>query len=1015
MASQREPDPGDRDTCPPLDILVQWQQDQLPPDQVQDLIQHLEICPACLKVVEGLVAADPVSRHLLQEPPLVSEEDRTAVASLVQRMRVLAATPHPTADTKVMPRLDFSFLGQPQAAGEIGRLGSYRLQRLLGQGGMGLVFLADDQSLQRAVALKVMRPEAEQKPGGRQRFLREARAAAAVRHEHVVTIHHVDETNDVPFLVMELLQGQALEKRCQTGPPFSLAEIVRIGREVAEGLAAAHDQGLTHRDIKPDNIWLEAPGEKVKLLDFGLARAATADTRITQERLVVGTPAYMAPEQACGEPVDARTDLFSLGCVLFRLASGRLPFQGQTPLAILQALATTTPPLLHQLNPAVPQSLSRLVASLLARRPQDRPASARAVVEALAAIEREGTAEFEKQPAPHPKTAGRWVLVLALAGVLALAVGTLEGLLYQPKKPADPGTGAVRLPDAVPADAMKRQDIPEELLVLAGGGDSAQAPPELVAILGGPRYFPVGKSNPDYLCTRFSPDGRLLAACVHKEVWLYEVATGRVLRRLPHGRSCGWLDFRPDNQVLAVSGEDGIDLWELSTGQSLGRLLGHAHLGRGLSFTSDGRSLVTTDADGKARLWNVDAKKVVRTFDPPEGHRFTQPPQLHRAGRLVALHATGPKPVVRILDLPNGEREAEVPGSPGPDLMSIVRFSPDGRLLASIQESKDVHLWDVATWKEVGVLDGSASILSFSADSGTLFRGHVWNGGGTVVLLDDVGRRTRKAALSLPIAGDSAWSDLSPDGRTVAFRAARANAVVLFDAVTGHDRFPRAGHLSKVSAVAVSPDGCSVVSSGHDHRVLLWDLRTGQVSRELVFIPTVYQVMKGAVFSSDGKWVAAQLQESCYPGWTRVWEAATGKEVITLKGKGQNWQPTAFAFHPQGKSLVTGESTRLQEWSLPEGSSTSWDGATTSRLSRWPFIPTAGGWPRATRTAWSVSGTPRGASCWTGTVVTAPCPAWASARTAPCWRQRRGLPIPLSMCGTWKRGSGFVAWDTAIA
>src|SRR5262249_920603 len=160
--------------------------------------------------------------------------------------------------------------GRPQSAEEGRQFGPYRVQRLLGHGGMGLVYQALDLPLQRTVALKVLRPEVARKPGARERFLREARAAAAVRHEPVVTIHHGGEVNGVSFLVMELLQGQSLESRCRNGPALSLIEAVRIGRQAAEGLAAAHARGLNHRDVKPDNIWLEAPQDKVKLLDFGL-------------------------------------------------------------------------------------------------------------------------------------------------------------------------------------------------------------------------------------------------------------------------------------------------------------------------------------------------------------------------------------------------------------------------------------------------------------------------------------------------------------------------------------------------------------------------------------------------------------------------------------------------------------------------------------------------------------------------------------------------------------------------
>lgn len=323
--------------------------------------------------------------------------------------------------------------------------------------------------------------------------------------------------------------------------------------------------------------------------------------------------------------------------------------------------------------------------------------------------------------------------------------------------------------------------------------------------------------------------------------------------------------------------------------------------------------------------------KVVRTFAPPPGHRFAQAPQIHPEGRLVALHASGPEPVVCVLDLSTGEQTAEVPGAgavpgaPGLTYQTTVRFTPDGRLLAAVGKDRATHLWEVASWKETGVLVGGASILTFSRDGSTLFKGHVWNGARVSVVLADLKAPPRKSTLTLPIAGDLSWSDLSPDGRTVAVRTHLSNGVRLFDAATGQERFPLAGHRSLVSTVSVSPDGAWVLSTGHDHRVLLWDLRAGRVIRELAFVPPAYQVVSSGAFSPDGKQVAAMVQETSSPSWIRVWEAATGKEVVTLRGQGHAWQPSEFAFHPKGGALITSDKNQLKRWSLRDGSSTTWE------------------------------------------------------------------------------------------
>src|SRR5262245_42026123 len=187
--------------------------------------------------------------------------------------------------------------------GEVRRLGGYVLLQPLGQGGMGEVYLAVDAVLGRRVAVKVMRPDIAARPGFRDKFLREARAAAALQHDHVVPIYHVGEDGGVPFIAMPLLQGESLEDRLGREGRLPAAEVARVGREVAEGLAAAHAAGLVHRDVKPANLWLEAPGGRVKVLDFGLARPVEAGG-LTQSGAVLGTPQYMAPEQGDGRPVD---------------------------------------------------------------------------------------------------------------------------------------------------------------------------------------------------------------------------------------------------------------------------------------------------------------------------------------------------------------------------------------------------------------------------------------------------------------------------------------------------------------------------------------------------------------------------------------------------------------------------------------------------------------------------------------------------------------------------------------
>jgi hypothetical protein len=252
----------------------------------------------------------------------------------------------------------YDFLAPAQAADELGRLGPYRVLQVLGAGGMGVVFRAEDPHLSRLVALKAMLPVLAASASARQRFLREARAAAAIKHDHIVTIYQVGEDRGVPFLAMDFLEGESLDARLNREGKLPVPEVLRVGREMALGLAAAHQRGLIHRDIKPANIWLETHGNpaacvtggRVKILDFGLARAVGVEDRITLQGAIVGTPAYMAPEQAQGQSLDARCDLFSLGCVIYRLATGEPAFKGTDIVSTLMAVATV--------NPAPPGSLN---------------------------------------------------------------------------------------------------------------------------------------------------------------------------------------------------------------------------------------------------------------------------------------------------------------------------------------------------------------------------------------------------------------------------------------------------------------------------------------------------------------------------------------------------------------------------------------------------------------------------------------------------------------------------------
>ena len=344
--------------CRDPNRLAALLEDRLPPEEQAEMAGHLEGCEPCRAALEAMAAE---SRWW---------DDARKLADDGAEGDGPGGPPH--EDTAAEPFSSgppFRFLSPPGAPGFLGRFGPYDVIEFVGQGGSGLVFKAFDPSLHRLVAVKVLAPQVAANATARRRFLREARAAASISHDHVVTIHAVDEADGLPYLVMQYVAGKSLQERINRSGPLETKEILRIGMQAASGLAAAHAQGLIHRDVKPANILLENGIERVKLTDFGLARAVD-DASLTQSGVIAGTPQYMAPEQARGDAVDPRADLFGLGCVLYATATGHSPFRAKSTLAVLRRVCEDTPRPLREANPEVPPISPR---SSTACSPRTRP------------------------------------------------------------------------------------------------------------------------------------------------------------------------------------------------------------------------------------------------------------------------------------------------------------------------------------------------------------------------------------------------------------------------------------------------------------------------------------------------------------------------------------------------------------------------------------------------------------------------------------------------------------------
>jgi hypothetical protein len=435
--------------CP---VASCWQalfNDELPPEQKQCYERHLQSCPDCQ---EHLDQCDDVGETRDRARRLGDPTATPPDPTLLQILDELHGRKIPLPS--YAEQVDLYFLKPDDRPGILGTLGGYEVQEVIGQGGMGVVLKAFDPALHRLVAIKVMAPALAGSAIARLRFTREAQAAAAVSHDHIVVVHGVHETAGLPYLVMEYIAGESVQERLDRVGPLETIEIVRIGLQTALGLAAAHAQGLIHRDIKPANLLLENGLARVKITDFGLARMVD-DVQLTQAGVLAGTPEYMAPEQARGESIDHRADLFSLGSVLYALCSGVPPFSGTTAMAVLRQVSDLTPPPVRSLNPDSPAWMEAVIARLMAKDPAQRLQSAK---EAAALLE--GYLAHLRQPAlvaapelpaimsgthpgrptmlPRMKTR-RWLIAIAAVACLLGLAGVIGAFVLHNQEPAANG------------------------------------------------------------------------------------------------------------------------------------------------------------------------------------------------------------------------------------------------------------------------------------------------------------------------------------------------------------------------------------------------------------------------------------------------------------------------------------------------------------------------------------------------------------------------------------------------
>lgn len=765
------------------------------------------------------------------------------------------------------------------------RLGRFQIVRELGRGGYGIVFLAVDPRLGRKVALKVPRPETVFTPGLRRRFLREAAAAAGLDHPNLLTVYEVGEAGPVCYIASAFCEGVTLadwlERRSKLLPPRTAAELMAI---LADAVGHAHRRGILHRDVKPGNVLLEpkpsdlqsAPdGSKdsaratddglafvPKLADFGLAKVLENDGNDTRTGAVMGTPAYMAPEQAEGwtNEIGTHTDVYGLGAILYELLTGRRPYQGNTETDTLRRILSDEPVPPRRLRPALPHDLEAICLKCLEKRPERRYATAGALAEDLRRF-LAGEPSLAR-PVGSAQRAAKWarrrpaaagLIAISIVATSALSAGgwwhavSLQNALAVAKRERTNAQRSERLALEQQRIAKRSERRMRELLYAADIELAHQA-------------WQRGEiEHMQELLSRHRPEAGQRDLRGFEWFYLERLYRENSRARLTltgHSGEIYCAAFSPDDGTLATGGEDGtVRFWNATTGGQRGTLTGHISCVNGVVYSPDGSTLATASCDGTVKLWNVAAKQELATLRGHAGPVY--------AGAWSAegtLLATGDEHGVVVLwDPSTGEKRARFQAHPVNSVDSgkveSLAISPDGTWLATANGvDNSVAVWELATLKQRLHLSNPSvpHSLAYQSDSKTLASGC---GDGTVRLHDiDSGR------------------------------------------LLGELR----GHTGGVRTVAFSRDGVLLASAGEDRTVRLWDTATREVRSVLKdHADRIYCV----AFSCDGALLAVAGKD----GTTKVWGRAQGQS-LSSEFLGSN----NFAFSRDGKKLVTwGESTRV--------------------------------------------------------------------------------------------------------
>ena len=438
-------------TCPDKEVLINFLGGTLEESELVATEQHLAKCKPCLETMQNLESMHDTYSDLAKisiEDKLAKKscdgshhsEDQKTLDNLVVQLKKLGQGSSVSRNTKSScpPGIVAEsrtaevrqFLLPPKQPDDLGYIEGYRIVRVLGAGSTGVVFQAIQESLNRKVALKILRPSLGEP--AKARFVAEAQATAKLDHPNAISIYEVGEIDSLAFIAMQWVPGETLEDCLNRDSVLPLEDVAQLAQQLASALAEAHRHGLIHRDVKPANVWISETGD-AKLLDFGLVRINNESPQLTCTGMIAGTPCFMSPEQSRGQALDSRTDLFSLGCVLYRALTGRLPFEGENALSTLQAIQRSQPTLPHALDPNIPSGFSNVVMQLLEKSPIRRPQSAEQFIETLSRPESAPRAKVEqtKDSQDGATNWSNWFFRVAGLLLMAFALGW-AGYLYGP-------------------------------------------------------------------------------------------------------------------------------------------------------------------------------------------------------------------------------------------------------------------------------------------------------------------------------------------------------------------------------------------------------------------------------------------------------------------------------------------------------------------------------------------------------------------------------------------------------